>query len=445
MNRILLAGLVAVAPALTMTSQTRTPVWLENDSARAIKSRLLSDFSVEWEEAVPMFGKEYGIDRNELERWEKEHYIETRVIDGVKRVHRKSLRNARLLNPELNGGAPARGQNASASRVSYVDSVLQYSDGVLPDGGAHRVTYSFTITVPYNDALKDDTLKVWMPYPMTTARQPRVELISTSQPDFTLSGARSDHSTIYMCAPVREGQPTVFSYTASFDNRGQYFSEGHILNALKPYDKNSALYKKYTAVEAPHIIDLRQKALEIVGNETNPYRQAEAVFDYIIERYPWAGAREYSTIECIPEYVVKEKHGDCGQVSLLFISLMRSLGVPARWESGWMLHPGEKNLHDWAEVYYEGVGWVPVDVSFGRYGTGTDGRTRGFYSKGMDAHRLAANRTVCGEFYPAKRYVRSETVDSQLGEVESTRGNLFYPGWDQSLKLIDIHPIIIQE
>lgn len=30
-----------------------------------------------------------------------------------------------------------------------------------------------------------------------------------------------------------------------------------------------------------------------------------------------------------------------------------------------MMHPRAWNLHDWAEVYFEGVGWVPVDQSFG--------------------------------------------------------------------------------
>lgn len=30
-----------------------------------------------------------------------------------------------------------------------------------------------------------------------------------------------------------------------------------------------------------------------------------------------------------------------------------------------MMHPKAWNLHDWAEIYFEGIGWVPVDQSFG--------------------------------------------------------------------------------
>ena len=161
------------------------------------------------------------------------------------------------------------------------------------------------------------------------------------------------------------------------------------------------------------------------------------MYNYIITKYPWAGAREYSSIECIPQFVLAENHGDCGQVALLYISIMRTLGVPARWESGWMLHPGQKNLHDWAEVYFEGVGWVPVDPSFGRYIGAENKATQKFYSTGMDQYRFATNIGVCGQLYPTKKYLRSETVDFQMGEVECSKGNLFYPGWKKKLEIIE--------
>ncbi len=138
--------------------------------------------------------------------------------------------------------------------------------------------------------------------------------------------------------------------------------------------------------------------------------------------------------------VLRERHGDCGQVSLLYISLMRSLGVPARWESGWMIHTRrEKTTTTGPRCIFEGVGWVPVDVSFGRYGNTSDADARAILlSRCMDAHRFATNKGVCGDLYPAKRFVRSETVDFQAGEVECSRGNLFYPGWDSSFTLLSV-------
>ena len=436
-------AILSIALAAAVSAAAQNPVWLEADSAGAIKSRTLHDFSLTFEQARQEINKRYNanFDSAKIRDFANKKYIETQVIDGVERVHRKSPGNLKLLNPEMNGGWKYRGASASKARVSYVDSVLAFYDGTNGLGAAHEVTYRFVIDVPYNAALKGDSLRVWMPFPITSDRQSNVEVLSTFPAKYTVADPKkSFHSTISMIQPVTEGKTTHFEATVRFVNKGQYFSPEYIRRNIKPYDKNSELYKRYTAVEPPHVI-YSDLAHEIVGNVTDPYRQSELVYDYIIKRYPWAGAREYSTIPCIPQYVLDEGHGDCGQVSLLYISLMRSLGVPARWESGWMLHPGETNLHDWAEVYFEGVGWVPVDVSFGRYTPASDPRAVNFYSHGMDAHRLAANLGVSGKFDPEKKYVRSETVDAQLGEVESSKGNLFYPGWSSEMQVLDIHPV----
>ena len=98
---------------------------------------------------------------------------------------------------------------------------------------------------------------------------------------------------------------------------------------------------------------------------SNPYLLARKFFTYVNDNFPWASAREYSTLEDIPAYVLQEGHGDCGMVTLLLVTLCRCAGIPARWQSGFMMHPSGWNLHDWGEVYFEGVGWVPADQSFG--------------------------------------------------------------------------------
>lgn len=421
--------------------------WLETDSATAIAARTAADFSLTFDQARQAIASRYGIDVDSavMRRFIAKHYVEARTVDGQERIHHKSPSNFGLLNPDF-ASWHGRGNQAGKARLAYVDSILAWHDGKLNNGGAHTVSYKFTVDVPVKDLAASDTLRVWMPVPMPTTRQSDIQILETSQPATVAQPAQSVHRTVYMQRPVADvlnaGDSVAhFGYTAKFVTSGAYFAPEFILSSLKAYDKDGELYRKYTAFDSPHIVRLDSLALAIVGDETNPYRQSELVFDYIAKNYPWAGAREYSTIECIPAYVVEQGHGDCGQVSLLYISLMRTLGVPARWESGWMLHPGEKNLHDWAEVYFEGVGWVPVDVSFGRYDNAGSERARKFYSTGFDAHRLAANKGIGGEFYPPKRFVRSETVDAQLGEVECTRGNLYYPAWSSHLELLKVEPV----
>ena len=444
--RTTIAALAVLTGAATATAAA--PQWLESDSAAAIQARNARDFPMTISQARDAINERYGLKLTDdsVREYGRRHYLEIKEIDGQERVFRKSVGNLALLHPAMNGNTPPRGSKASPKRIAYVDTILAaYDKGEYP-GVGHRIRYRFSIDVPYDKANDGDVLRVWMPVPRESARQRNIRITDAYPANYKLSAdlAPSDanvHNSIYFQAPVVEGQPNHFEYTAEFDTYGQYFSPDSILAKLRPYNKNSELYRRNTAFEAPHIVNLSKLARRIVGKEKNPFRQSELVYDYIISRYPWAGAREYSTIPCIPEYVLEEKHGDCGQVSLLYISLMRSLGVPARWESGWMLHPGETNLHDWAEVYFEGVGWVPVDVSFGRYTGASDPRARKFYSTGMDAWRLAANKGVGSPFYPAKQFVRSETVDAQMGEVETSRGNLFYPAWSQNFTIISETPL----
>lgn len=434
--------LLTAAAASVLTAAASTPLWLEDNATEAINRRIRADFPYTVEEFADMARRhDPTLTRETIDRMITNRFVETMVIDDTVRVFRKALRNLYYLDPERNEGWHHRGANPGERRISYVDSVLYWTTGANPVGGAHRVEFSFSIDVPGHEAIQGDTLRVWMPVPITSERQKDVQIISTSQPDYVLSDGRSTHNTIYFEAPApAPGDTSHFEYKGAYTACAQYFSEDYILANLKPYDKESDLYRQYTAVEAPHMIMMPFLASAIAGDETNPYRLSEKVFDFI-SHFPWAGAREYSTIDCIPTYVMHEGHGDCGQVSLLYISLMRTLGIPARWESGWMIHPGEKNYHDWAEVYFEGIGWVPVDASFGRMTAAPRPEARGFYSHGMDAHRFATNRGICGELYPAKKFVRSETVDFQAGEVETSRGNLFYPAWNGSFKLLSVKPV----
>lgn len=453
--------LVAVATVVLFTrlyeheaevaSDRALPVWIESDSLAAIHSRLLYDFPWTVDEARPVLKERYpGITDQEIDSFISKKYIETLNIDGELRVHRKAPRNLALLNPAMSGET-GRGDTARPERIAYVDSVLAYQRGNLPTGAAHEVTFRFSVEVPYNEALVGDTLRVWLPLPLGSDQvdyQGNVEILEASAPylraDTLLAGADVDfHNSIFMTAPApaAEGDTAVFSYTGRYVAMGKYVSPDDIEAALRPYDTESELYRHYTSFDGPHYVRLDSLARAIVGDETNPLKQSRLVFDFIQDNYPWAGAREYSTIDCIPTYVVEEGHGDCGQVTLLYISLMRSLGVPARWVSGWMLHPGEVNYHDWGATYFEGIGWVPVDVSFGRYLNARDPQAKYFYNTGIDSWRMCINTGVGMPMLPAKQFVRSETVDFQAGEVECSKGNLFYPGWDCDLEIISAVPV----
>ncbi len=70
-----------------------------------------------------------------------------------------------------------------------------------------------------------------------------------------------------------------------------------------------------------------------------------------------------------PEETLALGHGACRDVTLLFCAACRSLGVPARFVSGYQAHAetpdGRRYLHAWPEAFVPGYGWRAYDPTHG--------------------------------------------------------------------------------
>lgn len=66
---------------------------------------------------------------------------------------------------------------------------------------------------------------------------------------------------------------------------------------------------------------------------------------------------------------LRERRGACRDTAMLFVEACRSLGLAARFVSGYSMHHppevSEHELHAWAEVYLPGAGWRGYDPSLG--------------------------------------------------------------------------------
>lgn len=408
------------------------------DSLAEIMNRIRNDFRITYAEGAAKIQELYAnASMENIEDWEYRNYIETKVIDGEKYMFRKSLTNLDRLVPELSAQKRSLQIANDNMRAEFAREVMAEATGTTGIGSGRRITLKFTIDVEPDAVPAGEMMRVWMPFPIESARQKNITLISSS--DDVVYSIGSVHRTIYMEREAKKGEAAHFEAVFSYDVYPQFLSQKYLLDNLQRYDKSSAVYKQYTSEEAPQILltdKMRSLAERIVGNETNPVKQAGLVFDWIDVYFPWAGAREYSTIPNLAEYALERGYGDCGQVSLLYITLLRSLGIPAKWESGWSLEPGKAGMHDWAEVYFEGIGWIPCDMSYGLLETNDD-QVLDFYKSGIDYYRFAANCGVNGQLCPQKNFIRSETVDSQLGEVEWSGGNLFYyKEWTPKMEIL---------
>jgi transglutaminase-like putative cysteine protease len=69
-----------------------------------------------------------------------------------------------------------------------------------------------------------------------------------------------------------------------------------------------------------------------------------------------------------PEELLIKTTGACRDLTVLFMDACRSMGLPARYTSGYYYGDeefSERELHAWAEVYLPGGGWRGYDPSIG--------------------------------------------------------------------------------
>jgi transglutaminase-like putative cysteine protease len=431
-----------LADSLKNISKDEKTTW-RADSLSQIVSRIPLDFSLTEAQLTEQIEKRTGdsINQDDLKIWADRGWLEFRIINGEKRYFSRAASNLLLLKSFNNDRAGRDSAEAKTYEKTYrkihTSIILGQSKGKPDPVVPVSMEIVYTLTVEPDAVPAGEIIRCWLPYPKENSkRQTDVYLLGISDDEFfVLSPDTMTHRTIYMEKKAEKGAPTIFQAAFSYKSYGQYFDPSSIKTL--PYDKNSEFYKKYTSEQLPHICftpGVKTLADSITGFETNPFEIVKKIYLWFNKKIPWAGALEYSIIPNIPEYVITNKKGDCGMQTFLFMSMLRYKGIPVKWQSGWMVPPGNKNLHDWCEVYYEGTGWVPVDISYSlQYSP--DQKLREFYISGIDSYRLLVNDGISGDLYPKKKYLRSEPFDFQRGEVEWSGGNLYFDKWDYNMKI----------
>ena len=131
----------------------------------------------------------------------------------------------------------------------------------------------------------------------------------------------------------------------------------------QPYNTRSAEYRRWTR-PGPHV-ELSDawivgEAADLAVRYPDALDRARAAYDRVLDRM------EYRLINGFggAAFAARERYGECGDYSALFVALCRKAGIPARPIVGfWASELNE--AHVWAEFYLEGVGWVPCDPSQG--------------------------------------------------------------------------------
>ncbi len=346
----------------------------------------------------------------ELAQWREEDLVDWIYVDGQVHYFNRFYSNllktrpdieARQLHPE-----PADGKRTSGEIRDEAIAHMKAHGGAT----AHlHLRCAIRLKKPEVGA----AVRAWLPLPVEQDQVKNLRLLATSHKPVHISAPQYPQRTVYFEGVA--GQTDAFWVEYEFDN---------VLSYVEPVPENVSPVQPtfYTQEEAPHIVFtpyLRALTAEIVGEERNPLKKARRIYDFITTNVQYSYMRSYAALPNIPEYCTSRLRGDCGVQALVFITMCRIAGIPAKWQSG--LHADETGAgcHDWAMFYVAPYGWMFCDPSFGggSYRAGAMERWNHYFCN-LDPHRVILATQFQTPFDPPMIHRRRDPYDNQDGEME---------------------------
>ena len=297
-----------------------------------------------------------------------------------------------------------------------------------------RKTYVLQLTTdvesPDPKAQLSVTLRV--PRPPVTAQQPHADLAEcTPEPlienyrNMTIHQLEFDKNTSRKIRVSQNFVVSAYTVTTSITER-----------AVKPFAEKSRVL--YTAATTPDTLiqsnnsDVQALAAEIVKRETNPYRQARLIYNYMLDTYTLSSASQKKRTS--PLELLSKKKGDAYDFAVIYTTLVRACGIPALPIGGVLVDADLKATpHWWTELYLENFGWVPVDVALGAGLSYKAFRpihdARLFYFGNLDSQHVAFSRgwnEVKPSFVNSKTVYRERTYALQSIWEESVNETVNY-------------------
>jgi len=242
---------------------------------------------------------------------------------------------------------------------------------------------------------QDSRITLYIPRPPVCASQP-VANITEISPEPLI---KNDIHDIIQQVDISGGNGSKQRFSQVFAVEVYAVASGIDSRQIKRFsERQRLLYSMFTSSDScvpasnPSVIQLEQA---IVGREKNPYRQAKLIYEYMLENfriYQEVRAGNVSVLD-----LLEQKYGDAYDFSVMFTALCRAAGIPALPVSGILVdNNATTRNHWWAEIYFEGYGWFPVDPALG---AGLDFVTQdeikdkaGFYFGNMDNQHVIFSR-----------------------------------------------------
>jgi len=228
-----------------------------------------------------------------------------------------------------------------------------------------------------------NTLVVILPLPQNIGDYQIISDINTNGGDTitdSTTGAQYVRYTLNNSPAQGESRTVKLNYKATLKNINTAFA------TTSGQYQNSTMTTRYTSQNLPYI-DPQESRIQAIGDNLwqqankNKVEYARLAYEYVARHYqytnPNTGIYPLDTI-------LNQNGGDCGNLTSIYISLLRYQNIPARHDVG-VLTNG--TFHAWAEFLTPDGVWVPADVTYKN--SDTQGDYFGKFSS--DGYRIIFN------------------------------------------------------
>jgi len=246
--------------------------------------------------------------------------------------------------------------------------------GTADNSSSQAATRSFEFTYQVHFPATENPagpVRLWIPLPQTDGYQD-VSSLRIDSPVSYSQGRDSEYkNTFAEFNPTPQQAATGFDVTLHFtatrhEHKVALIRAGANNASVPPSDPMFARYLQPDKL-VPLNGTIAELAKEHTVGDTTQIEKARHIYEYVVStmRYDKTG-EGWGRGDAV--WACTAKRGNCTDFHSLFIGMMRSSGIPARFEIGFPIPEGKTEgdiagYHCWAEFYLNGVGWVPVDAS----------------------------------------------------------------------------------
>ncbi len=205
-------------------------------------------------------------------------------------------------------------------------------------------TFTFYITPTINDSIQQSSVS------MTHSSNVRESIQSSQNRTFVEMQISPGNSYVNVSYNIR-------SYGKSWQNlENSSGVPSQIPSPLKSeYDHPEYFNSSNTNLEVINPSFFKSLTLNLTKNDTTVVQKLRSIYNYIVQNYRYNITYNIGNVPLSAEQVFQQKEGDCEELSYLFESMSRSIGIPSWTQYGLLVQEtnGQASLgeHAWVQTY----------------------------------------------------------------------------------------------